>query len=269
MDYTTIDFARLKYPIELNMHWHLSNSMGSGCYGDPPGYPSYFIQHIYNHLGNTPNGAPDQGVIHSPYNGELYAVPDEREPFLRSIWLPLPIDHPRTRLWIHHAYAHSQHCYGDPAQGDKQRHVDRCIIWPVSKWSLPVRPEPEVMYGQTKVRIDAADYRRLLTAYRTQVKVLIRHAWDIAKDPANHLAVLAIRKFYPDYEPELNLIKKPYKFFQADWWEREVERPIPEKCPGFNNASHFNSMRLYKNCRYCGAQEVQDKIFYEVERKED
>jgi hypothetical protein len=56
---------------------------------------------------------------------------------------------------------------------------------------------------------------------------IIRAASAIAINPLNHAAVILIRRFYPAYEPELDLIADPPKRVET-WWERLSKRPALE-----------------------------------------
>ena len=238
IDTSTINQKQLrKYPIyKKPPTYEISRHMGACCAGDAPGYPSYFLQSVYTSHGNTPRNGPDY-VIRDD-EGNYRRIPEftwnrdgssNRDAILDALYLPLPIEHPRVKTWIAHTYQQAAHCYGDPARADKQRHLDGCVIWPMGKWQLPTRPKPtlKVGYGSsaTVVKIEAADYRRMLSAYRAEVKTRLAYAWSVAKDPDNHLAVLAIRKFYPDYTPDLDLIANPPKLVQADWWQRYTSIP--------------------------------------------
>ena len=46
----------------------------------------------------------------------------------------------------------------------------------------------------------------------------------------NHQAVIMIRKHYPEYEPEPDLIRNPPSS-SPTWWERMPAKPSPENCP--------------------------------------
>lgn len=59
MDYSTLHADELekleKYELGKKQ---ISKQMGSCCFLDPPGFPSYFIQHIYTEQGNEPGTGP-------------------------------------------------------------------------------------------------------------------------------------------------------------------------------------------------------------------
>lgn len=257
-DTSTINQKALRrFPVyNKPLTYEISRSMGAGCYGDAPGYPSYFLQNVYTAHGNTPSRGP-QFVIRDDA-GVYHAMPDfwgkgadRRDAILHKLWLPLSVDHVRVQTWIQHVYQQAAHCY-TALPGDRS---DRHVIWPVRKFWLPTRPEPfiETHYGETKVRIDAAGYRKMLTAYRTEVKNLLRAAWDVAKNPGNHLAVARIRKFYPEHVPDLALIANPPRLLQADWWERYANLPSEAECPGHLGHRHGE----YNHCGMCGRQGIK------------
>lgn len=271
MDKSTINQKELaKLPIyKIPPTYHVDQSMGSGCYGDAPGYPSYFIQHVWTQYGNSPRrGSPSQVIRDA--QGNYRALPDswsneaKYTSLLNRLFIPLPIDHLRVRRWIMDQYQHFAHCYGDPLlkSTHEQRNVSRSISWPVSKWQLPPRPDNKITVGYgssaTVITVPADDYRKMLTAYRVQVKAIYADSWRVAKNPENHLAVLAIRKFYPDYQLDqldLDFIARPPKLFQADWWERYADVPSESECPGHLGTAHGK----YSHCGMCGRRDIQPK----------
>lgn len=96
-------------------------SEGSGCFLDPPNYPSYFLQSVYTEHGNSP-GRGVQTVIE--YQDVLYVLrhsddwktdPDDArfKKRLHRIWDRLPLEHERVQLWIKHCYSHLRNCYID------------------------------------------------------------------------------------------------------------------------------------------------------------
>src|SRR5512138_3304822 len=78
-------------------NYHVSNSMGQGCMGDAPGYPTYFLRSIYTSRGNEPcaKGAPVTVILDEndlPRIVDRNGWSDEkRERIIKELWNPLPI----------------------------------------------------------------------------------------------------------------------------------------------------------------------------------
>ena len=79
----------------------------------------------------------------------------------------------------------------------------------------------------------------------------IQEAATVWAIPENHAAVVTIRRYYPDYEPELDLIANP-PAHPGDWWERLAEKPTPETCPGKYGQKHPMGGTW---CQMCGWKE--------------
>jgi len=259
VDLSTIDLDKLKryeiYNPARIQRYTPDSHMGSGCFLDAPGYPSYFLQSVWDSSGNNEIVI---GIVDD--KGDLRDLPVKRnrEETLRELWRPLPVDHPRVELWIQHVYQYFVHCYGDPQLGDKQRNVSNTVSWPVSRFERPLRPKSTVQvfgyrdgkHGMFEAKLDPVEYRQMLRDYRTELKHLLQDRWRVASNPENHLAVLAIREFYPEHQPNLDYIKNPPKRSQEDWFERYATPPDP--CPGHLGTSHGEAMRKYHYCRLCG-----------------
>lgn len=65
----------------------------------------------------------------------------------------------------------------------------------------------------------------------------------------HHVAVLLIRSFYPDYEPNLDLIVNPGNSNVPTWWQTLAEKPTPEFCLGSSLGDHPDC-KTY--CQACG-----------------
>src|SRR4051812_49187147 len=120
MDFSTLNLDRLKKlpRYSLPPTYQLQQGSGNGCSGDPPGYPTYFTRSVYTRHGNHPRNGPYMVIV---FEGVNYVIPTQEEKLVRNLWLPLSLDHPRTRLWISGTYRHHNHCYGD-------------VIYPVPYW---------------------------------------------------------------------------------------------------------------------------------------
>ena len=64
---------------------------------------------------------------------------------------------------------------------------------------------------------------------------------DREQPPEHHLAYLAVKEYYPEAEPRLDLIETPPiygKGAEGHWWERHDNPPKPEECKGETWRAH-------------------------------
>ena len=179
----------------------------------PPGHPTYFMQDICGSSTVTviitaPGVEGSRVITVFEYNIEFGK--DEFDKLVSSLWKPLPLDNPRVRMWVRGEYRYFGSCYNK----DKSPETRRDFHWPIPAYELKASRftgEP----GQK----DKDDY----------IEVRRPHAI-----PENHRAVLNIRKFYPDYEPDLELIENPPSEgpvgYDLRWWKRYCVQPRPEQC---------------------------------------
>lgn len=240
MDYSTLNReAMLKLPVwEPSSFYHPSQSMGNGCAGDPPGFPSYFTRSVYNNNGNSPyiRNVPGQVILYEDsYRVISWSIDDyDSEKYfarLKKLWNPLPLDHERTRLWIHERYRHHHSCYRDAEREEYGR--PGTLIYPVPNYKLKLVPTWEATGKMSGAQTSEAweEAKKLADAHFKTVLAETQafNAAEIARAravavPDNHQAVVIIRKFYPDYQPELNLIEKPEKNITT-WWETQAQAP--------------------------------------------
>lgn len=212
LDYSTIKLERLHGfgEYELPSSFSLNDTLGSACFLNPPGHPTYFLRSIYNRGGNNPSHGPQQVITDLDGNWKIpvykstkdYSWEKEtawHDRLMKSLWNPLPIDHLRSRAWINALYVYFHNCYSPDGQ---DRNVNRCIV--AKTGALEAQPE-------------------------------------------HHLAVLAVQKHYPSYNPELDLIEQAQK--DGNWWESLAEKPTPENCLGDNIGKHPVSKTW---CQACG-----------------
>ena len=246
ISYETIDKNRLtrlpKY--EIPATFHLQTDPGNGCFLDPPGYPTYFTRSVYTPRGDNLQNGPQllllgRVVVHSKdWDGckdwDAYRAKIDKR-FL-SLYKPLPLDHPRTRAWIKQLYGYFKNCYQDPNKGPK---AEDLLIYPVPSYKLRTfRDDPLFSDGwrTAEKRLIEIENREIIEAAE---KVAI---------PENHRAVTFIRQYYPDYQPELDLIEHP-PASPGDWWERYDVQFTPVNCPGLHGQKHPASGTW---CQMCG-----------------
>ena len=134
-DYSTLNMAVLEALPNFVGAGRISDQMGQGCFLDAPGFPSYFLRAVYNSRGDVPDSYP-QAVIALPNGMQKIVQPSVNNTWregdtwdtvtarhaavLRSLWSPLPLDHPRVQAWIDYLYGYFRNCYIDRAKGSRK-----------------------------------------------------------------------------------------------------------------------------------------------------
>jgi hypothetical protein len=224
----------MKRNYKLPSTYHLG-SPGNACAGDPPGHPRYFVRAIYTRYGNSPRYGTPQYYL----NGTGFEELEEVDKLYGTARFPkLPLDHPRTRAWILDKYRHHHHCYYHPTE--KEYRSRKTVIFPVPNYKLESFRDHE---GYSE------EYRTKQRAAIDQRNADIRAEAAIICIPENHQAVVLIREYYPEYEPELDLIENPPRSTET-WWETLDEQPTPENCPGTRWGSKHPVNGAW--CQVCG-----------------
>jgi hypothetical protein len=225
----------------------LQKDPGNGCFLDPPGYPTYFTRSVYTMYGNNPRKGAQMvisgRVVESSQDWKFCkdwdAYRSKIDARLKRLYNPLPIDHPRVRAWIQYLYAYFHHCYQDPKKGPK---VEDLVICPVSFTSLKNFTDDPRFSDEWREKEKAA--------VEQANREIIEAARPLAI-PENHRAVKIIQEYYPDYQPEVDLIENP-PGSPGDWWERLDAKPTPQECPGLHGKKHPANGSW---CQMCGWRE--------------
>ncbi len=150
IDRSTLDDTVLgKLPAYVEGRYRADRGMGSGCFMDVPGFPSYFIQHLY-YNGNPPSHGPTAvirdggGTLRVIDNnewkpGETHEMHRERfDALMRSIYKPLPFESARVQAWVCHLFTYFKHCYIDEAGKAEPPEYGRpgTLIFPVPSYKL-------------------------------------------------------------------------------------------------------------------------------------
>lgn len=130
-DWSTINVkvVRALPAYKLPPTYSLSKHYGSACFLDAPGYPSYFVQHVYTQYGNTPSnsatmimramGSSHLHVVEHAHSQRNFDTWDDlkawQEGLYRHMWKPLPLAHERVHMWIKYCYAYFRDCYIPPS----------------------------------------------------------------------------------------------------------------------------------------------------------
>jgi len=247
-DWSTINLVELrKLPAyHLPPTYYLQKGSGNGGLGDPPGFPTYFTQSVYTGYGNTPPrgyslviryGATTSGITPARWEGDWETHKSKQEALMRRLWIPLPLNHPRTVAWIQATFAHHQHCYQDSRLAGNW--TDKSIIFPVPAWQLKT----------------FADDKRFSDEWRTKERAAIKQAnaeiraqAKAAATPDNHEGTILVRKYYPDFQPTKRLMINDFPA-PGNWWETMAECPTPETCPGQYGHPHPVNEKW---CQMCG-----------------
>jgi len=226
--------------------YQIQTDPGNGCFLDPPGYPTYFTQSVYTKQGGT----PPRGVTlilmgrvvesHSDWKPDMDwdKLSKIRASKLRKLWNPLPLDHPRTVAWIRAVYKHLQNCYHNKGSDES----DKTLIYPIPSYKLKSFVDDERFSDEWRIKeraaIDQANSETITNALKVAT-------------PENHKAVRLIQRFYPEHQPDTELIKNPPSSTPT-WWERFSECPTHETCPGGMGRKHPLNGSW---CQVCGWHE--------------
>lgn len=261
MDFSTIDLDKLTKRPTFRLpggtdattrigKWSIQEEPGCGCFGDPPGYPSYFLRAVYVG-GNNPQRGPQHVIT---YEGKHYVIDtadddwDMHKRVVAALYKPTPMDSERFKLWERATYKHHHHCYRD----DENKVVD------VSDGNLLIYPLPN--YKLKKFVDDTRfndEWRRNAIQEVESYNADIQARAAALAVPENHSAVRIIKKYYPDYVPNLELIAKPDLVNVGDWWETEASRPSKEECRATRRHKTIGSQDHDETnekdwCQWCG-----------------
>lgn len=268
IDISTLNIAAIKQlkTYTLPPTYHLG-SYGSGCAGDAPGFPTYMIQPVYSKCGGTPRNAPEailniEGVNYvlrrwepSDTSWEEHYARFRR--LCHRIWNPLPMEHERVQLWMMHQYQHFHHCYLDASQ--PERSSERMVIFPVPDYKL--KTAQVLTIPATATDEDIANIRRAQALENEAAEALNsveRRRVEAIAIPENHMAVVGIREFYPEHQPNLEWIANPPRRSQEDWWETAATKPTPETCTPRHSLSGHGAYTWChpkepgRHCHFCG-----------------
>ena len=251
-DTTTINRRALAMlPVhKMPPSYQLQRSPGNGCAGDPPGHPTYFTQAVYTMHGNTPARGAQMvifgRVVQSSTDWDSVKSWDEYhakyQARMKKLWLPLPLDHPRTVEWIKRTYSHFNHCYQHPTEQEHGK--PKTVILPVPYYELQSFTDDPRFSDEWREKEKAAIEQRNQEVTKEREGVCT---------PDNHMAVVIIRRYYPDHEPNLDYITDAPEH-GGTWWERYATRPAPEDCPGDIGMKHPINGSWCQMCGYKAAE---------------
>jgi hypothetical protein len=251
MDWSTINLPLLhRLPVwkSSGTNWSVSDHPGMGCFGDPPGYPSYFLRPVYigGNRSSHRNGAPEVVITEGGEHRVVMSVGQHHESLAtltRKLWIPLPYGHERVKLWIRATYRHLRHCYRDDAGIVAEKNDNGMIVYPVPYYKLRVfQDDPRFSEAWRHAE------RRAVDTFNADV----RERSARVATPDNHCAVRVIRKFYPEHAADLDLISDVTVDHEGDWWETEAARPGIGDCRPRNGIGATDHAIQW--CQWCGRQ---------------
>lgn len=230
MDFSTINLDVLRsLPVaKLAPTYHLQKDPGNGCFGDPPGFPTYFTQAVYTARGSSPNKGASmviryEGVAYVVERGEWIAGDTwekRRERYaalMLKLWNRPLYGTPRVRLWIRETYRHMGSCYMDDERLVAEKHDNGMIIFPVPSYRLKTFVDDPRFSNEWRLR-----ERTAIDTYNAE---LCERAAEVCI-PINHAAYRRVVKFYPEHRPDLKLINNPPEEVENDWWRTDA-KPAP------------------------------------------
>ncbi len=234
-DWSTLDLSGLK-EYTLPASFHLSEDMGSCCFGHPPGYPTYFLRSVYTRSGNDPRQGPQ--YVFTPPGGRMFAAPERDwnkkgdDPY-RKLWKPLPLSHERVQEWIKATFSHHRHCYQVPElRAAGKSWIDAMLIWPGGCCgNTPFgRIEKNPTMPANFDKWTAEHQQAHLLCIEEENKRVTAECERVAT-PDNHDGTIIVRRYYPEFDPTPELIAAEFDS-PGDWWDVLAERPTPDTCPG-------------------------------------
>lgn len=257
-DWSTINLERLhKLPaVKLPPTYRLQGDMGNGCAGDPPGYPSYFTRSVYTGTGDNPSRGAVTVIGGHVVETAEFGSWDKREARLRRLWVPLPLEHPRTQAWIVSTFRHHRHCYHVPGAESLNFHDDkRMLIWPGGCLDKTPFGTLKDMDGEIKWATEHESFGKWRDEEKEAFKAAIvtnnaritRECEAIAT-PENATATIIVRRYYPEFTPTPDLFSADLEA-PGNWWEVMAECPTPETCHGQYGTAHPVNTSW---CQMCG-----------------
>lgn len=219
---------------------------GSGCFMDPPSYPTHFYSIATGKGRNSGCMSLDSALDEEEAEHLPDAVLDRVRQLITDWQTTRPaLDSPRALAWMADCYAHFKSCYVDDHQIAEPFEYDKpaTIIYPVPSYKLKhFHDDPrfsEEWRTKEKAAIEQAN-NEILAAY---AKVAI---------PDNHQAVRFIRKFYPEHQPRLDWIGTAPQN-PGHWYKTLDAPPTPENCPGERGIGKHPVNGSW--CQFCGWHE--------------
>lgn len=200
---------------------HLSTREGSGCFMDPPGFPSYFIRSVYTPCGDSPQRGADSVIF-----GRVLTVAEwpegetwesnqaKHNKLLRKLYSPPPVASERVQAWARYVAGYFK---GGVLPLSGSRNVSDLKFLSLAD----IKRELDEG-GLTLERCRVADY-------------ILEHYPDFPRDTLYALCTDPAQCGYGNGN--------------GSWWERLEVKPTPDKCPGGTVRKHpvNNSW-----CQVCG-----------------
>lgn len=146
---------------------------------------------IFDHPGDTPNR------YYVIYKGAK-----------KKLWKPLPWSHLRMQVWEADMYSWHRHCY--------MGHDEKTFFHPMLSTDRKVfSPKIDPHWKEEYIATVQAEY---ILAKAAEENEHNQYAAQWAT-PERHLGVMALRKYFPSYQPRLDLIADPKSHPACSWIE--------------------------------------------------
>lgn len=216
---------------------------GAACFMDPPRYPTYSYS-------IATQGGGWMGLDSALDEDEAEHLPDavlNRARQLLSEWQANKpaIDSPSVLAWMADCYAHFKNCYRDTEQIAEPFEYDKpaTIIYPVPSYKLRHFRDDHRFSNEWRTKEHAAIEQANADILERYARVAI---------PENHLAVISIRKYYPEHSPRLDWIAAAPPA-PGHWYTNLDAPPKPEDCPGERGIGQHPVNGSW--CQFCGWHE--------------
>lgn len=193
----------------------------------PPNHPALRTHDLVGQSRRRPNWNQPQAVI--VVNDNPYIVaPDgsarhdgRMERTLQDLFLPLPESDLEVEAWIRARYRWHRNTYVVPQPPDKNKRHET-VTFPLADWEYRGVHGPFwdfKLQGVPKTPEVGAAIRAVEETIRDAVA---HERAKIAADPANHCAVIEVRKFYPEHKPRYDLI---VEFRKPEYEQKNARDP--------------------------------------------
>ena len=283
LDHSTVDWERIRSKRRLYKKppsYQLYQYDNIDTETLPPGHPRRFMRRVVTRHGGQVRGGPIY-VLRDPEDSDkLYSFkprePNQDSPSLGNVyWKPLPLEHPRTQLWIRsliHTYPHNYIAplLDEELRINKRAKEEKHISCNYADHSLGKYRDLdfEVQYAQKHKCFDKwrPEYQeQFIREIKDSNKNLIETCLAIATAP-NHVInqKRLVSKFYPEFVLTEELLEEVWDALDTrgnlgtwwytrgklgTWWYTMSRKPEPHECPGYSRRRHPSQSNW---CELCG-----------------
>ena len=273
LDHSTVDWERIRSKRKLYKKppsYQLSQCGNIDTEKLPPGHPQQFMKRVVTRHGGQVRDGPIYVLCDPEDPDKLYSFkyrePAQDSPLLGNVyWKPLPLEHPRTQLWIRSLIYKYPHNYIAPLLDEelrinKRAKKEKHVLCAYSDNSLGKYQDIdfEVRYAQKHKYFDKwrPEYQEeFIREIEEHNKNLIETCLAIATAP-NHVInqKRLVSKFYPEFVLTEQLLEEVWDTLDTrgrlgTWWYTMSRKPEPQECPGYSRRRHPSQSKW---CELCG-----------------